>query len=84
MENQPDMVLMKNGKMMVRQHGEMRPMDMAMTLENGTRVLMDGTVQMPDGTSHRMMEGDAMTMSGDMTTVQDMKTTGNMDRKEGP
>jgi len=73
MELKQDMVVMKSGTMMVVRNDEMKPMDMVMTLSNGTRVMMDGTVEMADGTTRRLMEGEAMTLDGEMTTMEDMK-----------
>lgn len=73
MEIKQDMVMMKSGTMMMVRNGEITPMDMVMTLSNGTRVMMDGTVEMADGTTRRLMEGEAMTLDGEMTTVQDGK-----------
>ena len=71
LSNQPDMVLMKDGRMMVVRHGEMKPLDMITTLDNGARVAMDGTVTMPDGTSRRLTDGEALTMDGEPTTAVD-------------
>jgi len=68
-----DMVVMKNGTMMVVRNGEMKPTDMVMTLSNGTKVAMDGTITMRDGTSRILMDGEAMTMDGEMTTIADME-----------
>jgi NurA-like 5'-3' nuclease len=62
MDTQPDVVVMRKGKMMIRRHGEWAPLDMVMTLPNGGRVAMDGTLTMPDGTSRLMMDGEAITM----------------------
>jgi uncharacterized protein DUF6799 len=79
-----DAVMMKKGTMMVIRNGEMKPMDMVMTLSNGTRIAMDGTITMPDGTSRMMMDGEAMTMDGEMTTMADIKDPdmqGDMDNK---
>ena len=73
MEPQQDMVVMKEGKMMVVRHGEAIPMDMVMTLSNGTRVAMDGTITLPDGTSRMLMDGEAMTLDGEPTTLVDMQ-----------
>ena len=73
MEMKQDMVMMKSGTMRVVRNGEMKSMDMVMTLSNGTRVMMDGTIEMADGTTRRLMEGEAMTLDGEMTTVEDMK-----------
>jgi hypothetical protein len=72
-EMREDMVMMKSGTMMIVRNGEMSPMDMVMTLSNGTKVAMDGTITMPDGTSRMLMDGEAMTMDGEMTTAEDMK-----------
>ena len=74
METREDMVAMKGGSMMVVRNGEMKPMNMVMTLSNGMKVAMDGTVTMPDGTSRRLMDGEAITMDGEMTTLEDMKS----------
>ncbi|HSJ85956.1 MAG TPA: DUF6799 domain-containing protein [Anaerolineales bacterium] len=85
MEMQPDVVMMKKGKVMVRRHGEWQPMDMVMTMPNGSKVAMDGTLTMPDGTTRMMMDGEAMTMDGEITTVAEAgdKDTDDMkDRKE--
>ena len=78
--NQPDMVLKKDGKMMVMRHGEMKPLDIVMTLENGARVAMDGTVTMPDGTSRMLMDGEALTMDGEPTTAVDSQAGDEMDK----
>ena len=82
MEMQPDVVIMKKGKMMMRKHGEMKPMEMAVTMPNGTKIMMDGTIVMADGTTRMMMDGEAMTMDGEMTTLEDMKMEGNLDDKK--
>ena len=74
MEPKQDMVVMKKGKMMVVRHGEAMPMDMVMTLSNGTRVAMDGTITLPDGTSRRLMDGEAMTLDGEPATLADMQS----------
>jgi hypothetical protein len=64
---------MKGGTMMVQRNGELKPMDLAMTLSNGTKVAMDGTVTMPDGTMRRLMDGEAINMDGEFTTWEDVK-----------
>ncbi len=71
MDMKEDMVMMKDGKMMVRKNGETKPMMMDMTMSNGTKVMMDGKVMMADGMSRMMMDGEAMTMDGTMTTMDD-------------
>ena len=81
MEPQPDVVMKRKGKMMFRRHGDWKPMDMVVTMSNGSKVAMDGTITMPDGTSRMMMDGEAMTLDGEMTTVEDLKMEGNLDDK---
>jgi len=78
METNEDLLLMKNGKMMMKKKGRIKPMKEDMAIFDGMRVMMDGTVIMTDGNSRRMMEGDAMTMDGIMMTemekMQDEET----------
>ena len=82
MEMRQDMVMKKDGKMMMRRHGELKPMDMVMTMPNGVKVMMDGTIMMADGTSRMMMDGEAMTLDGEMTTIEDLKETeGSIENK---
>jgi hypothetical protein len=81
-EMKPDMVMKKDGKMMVIRHGALKPMDMVMTMPNGVKVMLDGTILMADGTSRMMMDGEAMTLDGEMTTIEDMKEMeGSMENK---
>lgn len=60
------MVMMKDGKMMLVRHDKIMPLEMDITMSDGTRVMMDGTVIMPDGTTRTMMEGESMTIDGQM------------------
>lgn len=78
MEPQPDVVMMRKGKVMVRRQGDWHDLDMVMPLSNGGKVAMDGTLTMPDGTSRMLMDGEAVTFDGEMTTVEDVKQ-GNLD-----
>jgi len=68
METNEDLLLMKNGKMMMMKKGRIKPMKEDMAIFDGMRVMMDGTVIMTDGNSRTMMEGDAMTMDGIIVT----------------
>lgn len=74
-----DLILMKNGKMMMKKRGRISPLKEDMTIFDGMRVLMNGTVIMADGNARTMMEGDAMTMDGIMMTV--METMEDRDTK---
>ncbi len=67
---QEDLLFMKNGKMMMKKKGRIKPMKEDMAIFDGMRVLMDGTVIMTDGTARTMMEGEAMTMDCRMTQME--------------
>lgn len=72
MDIEQDMVLKQGRRMMLRRFGEWQPMeDMIMTLKNGTRVGLDGTVTYPDGTNRMLMDGEGFTLDGEPTTLAD-------------
>jgi hypothetical protein len=66
----PDMVMMRDGKMMVKRNGRILPMEEDIAIFDGTRVMMDGTVMMTDGIARTMMEGEAITMDGRITDME--------------
>ena len=68
-----DLLVMKNGKMMMKRGSRIRPMKEDMAIFDGMRVMMDGTVIMTDGNSRTMMEGDAITMDGRMTDIEKLE-----------
>jgi hypothetical protein len=68
-----DILIMKNGKMMMKRGDRIRPMKEDMAIFDGMRVMMDGTVIMTDGIARTMMEGDAITMDGRMTDMEKME-----------
>ena len=51
-------MVMKPGKMLMKQNGKMMPMTMDMTMSDGTMCMTDGTCKMKDGTTRKMKEGD--------------------------
>ena len=65
-----DMVMMRDGKMMVKRRGRITPMKEDLAIFDGTRVMMDGTVMMTDGVARTMMEGEAITMDGRITDME--------------
>jgi hypothetical protein len=67
-----DMIMMKDGRVMIVRNGEMVPMEEEMTMSDGKRVSMDGKVVMPDGTSRFLMEGEAMDMDGRLVDAEAM------------
>ena len=72
MNIQDDMITMKNGQVMIIRNDGMEPLEDEMTLSDGTRVGMDGTVIMPDGTARMMEEGETMDLTGAPTHAEQM------------
>lgn len=68
-----DGIMMKNGKTMVMKDGKTMAMDKEMTLDNGTKVMIDGTVMMKDGTKSMLKDGDMIHMDGKMMKKADKK-----------
>jgi hypothetical protein len=71
MEMDEDRVIMKDGRMLIVKDGKMLPMDIDMTMSDGTKVMTTGAILRPDGTTRQMAEGEAMYMNGEMTNVDD-------------
>src|SRR5437899_724382 len=60
-------VMMKDGKMMMMKDGKATgPMEHEMTMGDGTKVMMDGTMKMKDGKAMHMKDGQMMMMDGKM------------------
>lgn len=70
MKAKDPIVLMKGGKMMVKKKGRIMPMKEDLTVFDGTRIMIDGTVMMTDGNARQMMEGEAITMDGRITDTE--------------
>jgi hypothetical protein len=80
-----DMLMMKDGRVMIVRNGKTVPMEEEMTMSDGARVSMDGKVVMPDGTSRFLMEGEAMDMDGkpvDPETMTDKQFKEEMEDEE--
>jgi hypothetical protein len=63
----PDMVLMKEGRMVMLRRGDMIVMDNEMTMADGTKVMTDGTVILTDGTTLTLVEGEGMLLENPVT-----------------
>jgi hypothetical protein len=79
MELKEDMIIMKDGQVMLMQHGELVPMLEGMTMTDGSRVMPTGMVRMADGTSRMLQEGETMTIAGE---VPDMHNRSDRDLNE--
>ena len=59
--------MMKDGKMMMMKDGKATgPMKHEMTMGDGTKMMMDGTMKMKDGKEMHMKDGQMMMMDGKM------------------
>lgn len=65
-EMMKDHIMMKDGKVMMIKEGKGMPLEKELTLGNGAKVTVDGTVTMKDGTKMTMKDGDMMSMDGEM------------------
>ena len=61
------MVTMRAGRMMVVRDGELVAMEEDVLMNDGSRVLTDGTVIRTDCTTRMMMEGESLGMDGELT-----------------
>jgi hypothetical protein len=55
-----NMLMMKNGQMLILQGSTMIALSEDMILSDGTRIAMDGRVIMTDGTYQALVEGQAI------------------------
>jgi hypothetical protein len=55
-----DLLMMKNGQMLILRNSEMIALREDMILSDGTRIAQDGRVIMIDGTFERLVEGQAI------------------------
>ena len=65
-EMMKDHIMMKDGKVMMIMQGKSMPTDKELTLSNGVKVTVDGTVTMQDGKKTMMKNGDMLGMDGEM------------------
>ncbi len=57
-------IMMKDGKMMTMKDGQSMAMEKDMTMSNGNKIMMDGTVMMKDGKKMEMKDGMMMDDDG--------------------
>ena len=63
-------LMMVNGRMMQMKDGDVTELSEDTTLNNDTKVTMDGKIIKPDGTTTMMKDGDSMGMDGMMFGTQ--------------
>ena len=65
----PDMFMMKSGRMVLLQSGDMTIMEGDVTMTDGTRVMTDGTIKLVDGTTLTLMEGEGMVIDSSVAAM---------------
>lgn len=76
-----DTIMMKDGKVMRMREGKAAPMEEEVTMPDGTRILLDGTVLMTNGVTRMMAEGETMHLvnsSADTPALPEMGSTEDM------
>ncbi len=72
-KEQPNGVMMQNGRMIIVKKGQTTYLDNEVTMSNGTRVLPNGTCIKKDGSTMVFMEGQHMNMGGNMIPMKNRK-----------
>lgn len=70
-----DGAMMKNGKMFSKVNGDKKEMTQNLTLNNGDVVLPNGTVQMKNGSTRTLQNGECIDMDGNIRTKGDKKSS---------
>ncbi len=68
-----DGFMMKDGKMWVIKNRKTSPMNAEVTLDNGIRVMTDGTCMHKNGTTMRLKNGESIGMNGKMISMKKNK-----------
>jgi len=63
-----DLLMMKNGQMLILRESEMIALNEDMLLADGTRIARDGRVIMVDGTFQMLVEGQAILVDNGSTS----------------
>jgi hypothetical protein len=82
-EMQEGMIMMKDGKVMTVQNGEMKLIEEDVIMPDGTRVMMDGTVRLTDGTTRRLAEGETLRKVAHASDTADMPEMGSTEEMTG-
>lgn len=73
-------VLMKEGKMLTMQEGNLLPMTQTMTMRDGTQVMTDGSVKTADGKTLMLHNGQAVLPDGRVLDRSQLKGNGKLKR----
>jgi hypothetical protein len=64
-----DLLMMKNGEMLILRDSQMIALHEDMILADGTRIAVDGRVIMTDGTYQMLIEGQAILVDNGMPAL---------------
>ena len=78
-----DYCVMKDGKMMCMKGGKMMPMEMDMTMKNGTKVMTNGEYMDKSGNKMMLKEGEKIDSHG-MVMMPGMKKHSKMTTEKTP
>ena len=59
-------VVKRGGKLLIEKNGDCTEMKIGMQMDDGTKVMIDGTVIKPAGETRLMKEGDSVTSAGEV------------------
>jgi hypothetical protein len=82
-EMQEGMIMMKDGKVMTVQNGEMKLIEEDVTMPDGTRIMIDGTVVLTDGTTRRLAEGETLRKVAHASDTADKPEMGSTEEMTG-
>ena len=76
-------IAVKDGKVMTVQNGEIKLLEEDITMEDGARITMDGTVVMTDGTTRKMREGETLYPGRKPTDETQLPELGSLEEMTG-
>ncbi len=59
-----DLLVFRDGKMLIKRDGKLMPMIETQVIEDGTQVMMDGTIMMKDGETKKLKDGQQIDWEG--------------------
>ena len=76
-----DMMILRQGKMMIFKDSHLSPMEKTMTMKNGTVITPTGMMTMKDGSTHQLVDGERLDMEGNIMANKKQPTQQNNGQK---
>lgn len=83
MDMNEGMIMMKGGRVMQVQNGELTLLEDEVTMPDGTKVRPNGQMLLTNGSIRMMVEGETLRMAGEVTENVDMPEMGPTDEMTG-